>query len=85
MAHDVLDVLLGVSLYLGWAVLPIGAAIITVFAFIRALRRRRMLWLLIILVTGPFGAVAYWLVSGLSDTSGPGGNVSSWPPHPRPR
>ncbi len=82
MAHDVLP---GVSLSLGWTVLAMGAVVITVFAFIRALMRGRMLWLLIILVTGPFGAVAYWLVSGLSDTSGPGGNVSSWPPGRRPR
>ena len=59
------------------------AIVITVFALVRALLRGRTLWVVIILATGPFGAIAYWIASSLSDMSGPGGSVSNWPPRPR--
>ncbi len=71
-----------IPISLGSITLTIVAVVITVFAFIRALQRGRILWLLLILVTGPFGAVAYWLVSSFSDLSGPGRSVSNWPPRP---
>jgi len=74
-----------IPISLGSVALTIVAIVITVFALIRSLQRGRIMWFLAILVTGPLGAVAYWLVSSFSDVSGPGRSVSSWPPRRRPR
>jgi len=74
---------LGGLLSLTSPIIIIGAAVITVFAFIRALQRGRSLWVVIILVTGPFGAIAYWFASSFTDLSGPGRSVSNWPPRRR--